>query len=299
MPRFTRFGLTLLTLGLALTGSLASAHAQTEQPGALVKVGHYTASTDFLNLSQYYQTTKRTTIRVAYVPTRHFGKRTMRTLTLPKGTIVAGSLTTRKVHNRLTPALLIYASRLSHYRLAMAQPAGYTVDPAADTDATPTVITQTAHLKAFKRVACPRYMPAYSHGDLYVGGVTAALSPEEPTATSLRVTPDGYVELLTYDQSVRAGLGFYQHPTSQAKIYQTRFNDPLRQLYVRHDLPGLNLTRVRTSGLRQYRLTIKNLHRPQHISGSPLKGIAGTFDSLYQVGGTPYYTFIGFDGASD
>lgn len=294
-----RWGLALLGVGLVLGGRAPVAHAQTEQPGALVKVGHYTASTDLLNLSQYYQTTRQTRVAVAYVPTTHFGKRVMRTLTLPKGTVVAGYLTQQKHGSRLTPALLLYASRLSHYRLATAQPAGYTVDPTADTDATPTVITGTKQLSAFKRVPCPKYMPAYSHGDLYLGGATAALSPEEPHQTSLRITPDGYVELLTYATNVRTGLGFYQQPTSQAKIYQTRFNDPYRKLYVRHALPGLHLTHVKSSGLRQYCLTLKNLHRPQHIAGDPLKGVAGTFDSLYLVGGTPYYTFIGFDGASN
>lgn len=299
-----RCHLSRLLLGIcALCGGLWSAaspvHAQTEQPGALVKVGHYTASTDFLNLSQYYRTTRSTTVRVAYVPTHHFGAPVMRSLTLPKGTVVAGYLTSQKVKNRLTPALLLYVSRLSYARLATVQPTGYTVDPTADTDNTTTVITHARHLTAFKRVPCPRYMPAYSHGDLYLGGAAAAVSPAEPTATSLRVTPDGAVEVRTYDPTVRSGLGFYQRPTSQAKITKTTFHDPIRHLYVAHDLTGLTLKHVHPRGQQQYRLTLHNLHRPQHIAGDPLKGVAGTFDSLYRIGGTPYYTFIGFDGASD
>lgn len=287
-------GLTLVTLLLASCG-LLTAHAQTEVPGSLVKVGSYTASTDYLNLSQYYQTTRTTQVRVAFVPTHGFGNQVTRQLTLPKGTTVAGYLTTQKMGTRLRPALLLYVSRLSDHLLATARPAGYTVDPTADTDNTATVITKSSHLTAFKRVTCPRYMPGYSHGDLYLGGVAAAVSPQEPTSTSLRITPDGYVELLTYDPNVREGLGFYQQPTSQAKIRRTNFHDPYRELTVDHRLSGLHLKRVGQT----YRLTLHNLHQPQHIAGQPLRGIAGTFDSLYRVGGTPYYTFIGFDGASD
>ncbi|MDT7013392.1 hypothetical protein [Levilactobacillus namurensis] len=298
MHKWLKISGAFLIAGLALMVGTPAA-AQTERPNSLVKVGHYTASSNFLNLSQYYQTTRTTTVKAAYVPTHKFGGRVMRSLTLPKGTVVAGYLTTHKVGSRLQPQLLIYTSRLSHHRLATAQPAGYTIDPTSDTDNTPTVITTARKLRAFKRVHCPRYMPAYSHGDLYAGGAAAAISPVEPTSTSVRVTPDGYVELLTYDHTVRGGLGFYQAPTSQGKITKTVFHDPYRQLYTQHALPGLRTTAVNATGTARYRLTIKNRHQPQHIIGDPLRGIAGTFDSLYLIGGVPYYTFIGYDGASN
>lgn len=297
MRTIIKWGLALLLGGLAWGGS-ALAHAQTEIPGSLVKVGHYTASTDYLNLSEYYQTTHATTITVQYRPTYHSGPIRQRQLTLPKGTTVAGYLTTQKVGAHLRPALLIYSSRLSYARLSQVQPKGYSVDPIADTDATPTVISGH-QLADFKRVPCPKYMVAYSHGDLYSGGAAAALSPNEPTDTSLRITPDGYVELLSYDANTKTDLGFYQRPDTQAKITKTDFHDPYRELYFAHDLKGFDLQRVRHTGKQQYRLTLKNLHQPQHIMGSPLRGVAGTFDSLYLINGVPYYTFIGFDGASN
>ncbi|MGP4117659.1 hypothetical protein ACS4N0_10920 [Levilactobacillus zymae] len=297
MRTFLKWGLALLC-GDIIWGGTPLAHAQTELPGSLVKVGHYTASTDYLNLSEYYQTTRKTTVTVQYRPTYHAGKTQQRRLTLPQGTTVAGYLTTQKVDTHLQQALLVYSSRLSYALLSRAQPKGYTVDPIADTDATPTVISG-AQLTAFKRVPCPKYMVAYSHGDLYAGGIAAALSPAEPTGTSLRITPDGVVELLSYDANTNANLEFYQRPDTQAKITRTNFHDPYRDLYFAHDLRGFNLRRVSRTGTQQYKLTIENLHQPQHILGNPLKGVAGTFDSLYLVSGVPYYTFIGFDGASN
>lgn len=292
-----KWGLTLLFGGLILGGG-ETAQAQTEVPGSLVKVGNYTASTDYLNLSQYYQTTRTTKVTAQFRPTYHLGKTIQRQLTLPKGTTVAGYLTTPKKGSHLKQALLIYTSRLSYHLLKTVQPKGYTVDPVDDTDATPTVITGQ-HLSAFTRVHCPKYMIAYSHGDMYLGGAAAAISPTEPTQSSIRITPDGYIELLTYDAHTQANLGFYQKPYTQAKITLTDFHDPYRDLYFAHDLKGFDLQRVNTTGNVQYKLTITNQHQPQHIRGNSLKNIAGTFDSLYLVNGIPYYTFIGFDGASN
>ena len=82
MRTIIKWGLALLLGGLAWGGS-AVAHAQTEIPGSLVKVGHYTASTDYLNLSEYYQTTHATTITVQFRPTYHTGRDQLEYMDLP------------------------------------------------------------------------------------------------------------------------------------------------------------------------------------------------------------------------
>ncbi|WP_367295742.1 hypothetical protein [Levilactobacillus yonginensis] len=283
---------------VALGGGLL-AKAQTEKPSALVKVGDYTASTDFLNLSAYYKTTKPVTVKVAYLPTYKAGQAIMQKLTLPAGITVAGNLTTTKKGSYLVPSLQLYLARLSYPALLNSAKAGYTMDPGAGAYDPQASITSTEKLAGFKRVKAPIYMPGYSHGDLYIGGAKAALSPIEPHTTSLRITPDGYVEVLKYDNKANSGLGFAQKPYSIAKITKTSFNDPYRKLYFSHDLKGVNTKRVSHSGTYQYCLTLKNLHTPQHTTGNPTKGTAGTFDSLYTIGGTKYYTFIGYDGVSD
>lgn len=298
MLELKRLALGLVTCGVIL-GLSSGAHAQTEQPSSLVKVGQYTASTDFLNLSSYYQTTRRTKIKVAYTPTYHVGHLQKNWLTLPKHTIVPGDLTMQKKGTHLVPQLQLFPARLSYQLLAKSQPQGYSVDPSGDNTASTTVVKTTRALSAFKRINCPTYMLGYSHGDLYFGGAKSALSPQEPTATSIRITPDGYVEFRRYATNTVAGLGFYQRPQGAAQIVKTDFHDPIRTLSFNSPVRGLTNHRVQVNGRTRYQLTFKNLHRPQHITGNPLTGVAGTFDSLYLVNHEPYYTFIGFDGASN
>lgn len=298
ITRIIKGCLCLLALGTVTVGSL-SGRAQTEKPSALVKVGDYRASTDFLNLSAYYQTTRPVTVKVAYVSTYKSQHTIMQKLTLPAGLTVAGNLTTTKHGSYLVPSLQLYLARLSYPALQNSAKANYTLDPGTSAYSPQATISDTTKLHAFKRVAAPDYMPGYSHGDLYIGGAKAALSPVEPTTKSIRITPDGYVEVLKYDTKANAGLGFYQKPVSLAKIVKTRFHDPNRTLYLNHPLASVKTKAITQNGQTRYRLTLKNLHTPQHIAGDPETGTAGTFDSLYSIGGTTYYTFIGYDGVSN
>jgi hypothetical protein len=288
-----------LVVGLIVGGGYLAAQAQTEKPSAIVKVGDYAASTDFLNLSAYYQTTRPVTVKVAYFPTYKSGHAIRQKLTLPTGITVAGNLTSTKSGSYLVPSLQLFLARLSYTALAGSAKPGYTIDPGASAYDPQATITDTTRLSAFKRVPAPDYMPGYSHGDLYIGGAKAALSPVEPQTKSIRVTPDGYLEVLKYDRRANTGLGFYQKPVGMGKIVKTDFKDPNRTLYFSHDIAGVKTQRVTRDGQTLYRLTLKNLHQPQHIAGNPETGTAGTFDSLYRIGGQLYYTFIGYDGVSD
>lgn len=199
----------------------------------------------------------------------------------------------------MVPSLQLYLARLSYPALAASAKPGYTIDPGASAYDPQATITDTSKLSAFKRVKAPDYMPGYSHGDLYIGGAAAAKSSVEPHTKSIRVTPDGYLEVLKYDAKANAGLGFSQKPVGLAKIVKTDFHDPNRTLYFSHAITGIHTTKVTKSGTTYYKLTLKNLHTPQHIAGNPEAGTAGTFDSLYRIGGKTYYTFIGYDGVSD
>lgn len=285
-------------MGLLISGGLLAARAQTEKPSALVKVGDYAASTDFLNLSAYYQTTRPITVKVAYFPTYKSGHAIRQKLTLPAGITVAGNLTSTKSGSYLVPSLQLFLARLSYPALANSAKPGYTIDPGTSAYDPQATITDTTKLSAFKRVKAPAYMPGYSHGDLYVGGAKAALSPLEPDSQSIRITPDGYLEVLAYDTKANTGLGFYQKPIGIGKITKTVFHDPNRTLYFSHDISGVKTTRVRHSGKAQYKVTLKNLHTPQHTTGNSENGTAGTFNSLYRISGQTYYTFIGYDGVS-
>lgn len=298
MHKFIKIGSGILALLAVICAGWQTAKAQTERPSALVKVGNFTASTDFLNLSQYYELTRTIKVKVNYVPTHKVGHAISRDLTLPVGTVVAGNLTSTKSGDFLVPSLQLYLARLSYPLIRQSAPAGYTIDPGAGAYDPQATLKATDKLTAFKRIKAPDFMPGYSHGDLYLGGAKAALSTVETTTASIRVTPDGYLEYLKYDAKANAGLGFMQKPTGMAKITKTDFHDPYRTLYFAHDISGLKTKRVSHTGLYQYRLTLKNLHDPQHNAGNEDKGFAGTFDSLYRIGGQTYFTFIGYDGVT-
>ncbi|KRL93801.1 hypothetical protein ACUIJQ_12010 [Levilactobacillus hammesii] len=298
MHKFFKFSVGLLAFLAALVVGTRPISAQTEKPSALVKVGNFTASTDFLNLSQYFELTRTIKVKVNFVPTHKVGHAISRDLTLPVGTVVAGNLTSTKSGDFLVPTLQLYLARLSYPLIQQSAPVGYTIDPGAGAYDPQATLKATDKLTAFKRISAPKFMPAYSHGDLYLGGAKAALSAEETTTASIRVTPDGYVEYMTYDDKANAGLGFMQKPTGMAKITKTSFHDPYRVLYFSHSLTGLKTKRVSHSGPYQYSLTLKNLHDPQHNAGNEDNGIAGTFDSLYRISGRTYFTFIGYDGVS-
>ncbi|MFD1548642.1 hypothetical protein [Levilactobacillus fuyuanensis] len=298
MHKFIKIGSGIIALLAVICAGWQTASAQTERPSALVKVGNFTASTDFLNLSQYYVLTRTIKVKVNYVPTHKVGHAINRDFRLPVGTVVAGNLTSTKSGDFLVPGLQLYLSRLSYPLIQQSAPVGYTIDPGAGAYDPQATLKATDKLTAFKRIKAPDFMPGYSHGDLYLGGAKAALSAVETTTSSIRVTPDGYLEYLKYDAKANAGLGFMQKPTGMAKITKTDFHDPYRVLYFAHDISGLKTKRVSHTGLYQYRLTLKNLHDPQHNAGNEDKGIAGTFDSLYHIGGHTYFTFIGYDGVT-
>ncbi|MCH5464800.1 hypothetical protein [Levilactobacillus tujiorum] len=298
MHKFSKLSIGLIAFLTTLFVGTRPISAQTEKPSALVKVGNFTASTDFLNLSQYFEVTRTIKIKVNYVPTHKVAHAISRDFTLPAGTIVAGNLTSTKSGDFLVPTLQLYLARLSYPLIHQNAPAGYTIDPGAGAYDPQATLKATDKLTAFKRISAPKFMPAYSHGDLYLGGAKAALSAEETTTASIRVTPDGYVEYLTYDTKANAGLGFMQKPTGMAKITKTDFHDPYRKLYFSQKIKGLTTKRVSHSGPYQYQLTLKNLHDPQHNAGNEDNGIAGTFDSLYRISGQTYFTFIGYDGVS-
>lgn len=298
MHKFFKIGAGIAACLAALLVGGRSSNAQTEKPSALVKVGNFTASTDFLNLSQYFEVTRTIKVKVNFVPTHKVGHALSRDLTIPAGTVVAGNLTITKSGDFLVPTLQLYLARLSYPLIQQSAPAGYTIDPGAGAYDPQATLKATDKLTAFKRISAPDFMPGYSHGDLYLGGAQAALSSEETTTASIRVTPDGYLEYMKYDAKANAGLGFMQKPTGMAKITKTDFHDPYRVLYFSHNIKGLKTKRVSHAGLYQYRVTLKNLHDPQHNAGNEDNGIAGTFDSLYRIGGKTYFTFIGYDGVS-
>ena len=165
ITRIIKGGLCLLALGTVTVGSL-SGRAQTEKPSALVKVGDYRASTDFLNLSAYYQTTRPVTVKVAYVSTYKSQHTIMQKLTLPAGLTVAGNLTTTKHGSYLVPSLQLYLARLSYPALQNSAKANYTLNPGTRTYSPQATIAETAKLHASKRTAAPASNTSTTHWNL-------------------------------------------------------------------------------------------------------------------------------------
>lgn len=269
----------LLAVGVGET----TAHAD-----ATVNIGGTTVSRSYLNIDTYYRATRAVKATVTYYQAKTEKRQYNRTITLPKGTVVAGRIIPKHqlAHGKWGNELALGQGNLNYKLLNSGAKKGYVAGG--------TVSYALTYLKKVKR---PAYMPTYSYGDLYLGGAKATLQADNQQKRVFRVTTNGYVELIARDTKAAGDAIFAGKPLHQAKIKKTRVKGATRYLYLSTKMSGTGIktTRVGKKGAYQYRLALKNLHKPQNLSyDDDDRGTVYVFDSLYAVGGVTYYTPICF-----
>ncbi|GAK48524.1 hypothetical protein LOSG293_350130 [Secundilactobacillus oryzae JCM 18671] len=113
---------------------------------------------------------------------------------------------------------------------------------------------------------------------------------------SVNITTNGYVEVHKRNTTGQPEYVYSNNPVTSAKIKKTTVKGATHYLYLGSKIKGLKTTRVGKKGAYQYRLALKNLHKPQTISSNNEDSGASSLASLYSLGGVTYYTPIGTTG---
>lgn len=274
-----------LVLGLATVTAIGLAGTTTAQAAykyRTVTIAGETVGRDHLNTSTYYKVTKTVSVKVGFKKNTDELKGYTKTMKLPKGTIVTGSIVPKHklAHGKWGDQLSFAVDNSLNYALfnrnvKKGYSAGYGI---------------AYPVSNFKKIKTPAYMPTWSYGDLYLGGAKAIGSESKRSA---QITTNGYVELHKINKKVTSDEQYTGKPYSTAKIVKTRVKGATRYLYLNGKLKGLKTVRVGKRGTYQYRLALKNRHQPQnHSSYDDDRGEYYDFYSLYSLGGVTYYTSI-------
>ncbi|MFC6179956.1 hypothetical protein [Lactiplantibacillus daowaiensis] len=259
----------ILVAGLLLGGLVGPTLAQAQAQSLTVKIGNATVSRDYLQARPYYQAKQPVKLTVTTMTSQ--GQDAVKTVTLPKGTVVSGDAMGKELW-------LNRGSQLSYQLLKRVY--------ATKTKPAPVVTTITAKKRYFQRAKTPSYMPTWSQGDLYLGGKAAV---QHFVATKVvRLTADGYLEVHTVNSTGTITV----KPTSAAKLTKTTGTKSVKNLYFSQRVKGVTMKQVAKAGKAKYRLQLKNLHQPQYTPGQSDDDIPYAYYSLYSLGGKTYYTKI-------
>lgn len=271
-----KLGLTMAAVMLGVLGLGTQASAKS----ATVKIGNNQVPRDYLYTSTFYRSTKAVTVKVTANHTD--GTFASKTVRIPKNTVVSG----QKYHitSKKQALSINHDDELSYHVLKTA----FTQHPSY----VPSVRDLTVSPAAFKQVKRPVYLPTWSHGDLYLGGKSAI--GKLTSKRQVQVTSDGYLEIHKYVATTGTAT---PKPLQSAKINRTQVKGATRYLYFSHKIKGLTLKHVAKRGQVQYRLTMKNLHQPQHRAGFSDDDMPGVYYSLYKLGSQTYFTPISDDTA--
>ncbi|SMS13102.1 hypothetical protein [Levilactobacillus zymae] len=234
----------------------------------------------------YYRTTKKVTVSApfdAYVSGMLKSK-----ITLPKGTIVAGTLSTQRTKGKTTKVLDLATSRLSANLLKPGYQRGLWAGQETAT---------TKSTAAFTRVKRPAYLPRYgSAGDLYLGSTTKALLAGGIAKQSVQLTTNGYVEVRQNAVTGR-DTEYRAQPKTSVKIQRTTIKGHTRYLYLAKKLSGFKTTKVKSHGKTQYRLALVNPQKTYAVDSDP-EGDEDSSLSYYgflTLGGKTFYTSYSLD----
>lgn len=233
-----------------------------------------------LTKNKYYRITKRLKLSTAF--TTYLDMGAIKTITtLPKGTIVEGNHT----HSQM----LIGTNLLSQNILNP----GYkqTLWTATDGSVTKKVST----VSAFQRVKRPAYLPKNgSHGDLYLGGVSALRRHNIGLAKqTVQLTSNGYVEVRNNDTTGEPAE-YRAKPQVSVKIKRTIVKGHTRYLYLVRSLKGFKTTKVSYHGTTQYRLAFTNQRKTYaEPNYSEEWNLAPSYYGLMTFGGKTFYTPYG------
>jgi len=225
------------------------------------------------NRDKFYRTKRPVKIKVAY--SAYYGVDNFsQTVTIPKGTVVAGNQYSKKT-------LTIYSNRLNSRLLKPIYDRGFYPQEGWR--------SIKANATDFQRVKRPNYLPTWSDGALYLGANQAISNQDVKRSTlSLQITPNGYVEV-RQNTSTAPLTTYYARPTPSVKIQRTMVKHHTRYLYLAKPLKGLKTTKVTTKGKPQYRLALTNQHKYRYARLEE----SVNYCALYTAGGKTFYTKIG------
>ncbi|MFC6259842.1 hypothetical protein [Levilactobacillus fujinensis] len=269
---------TLCLIIAAFTVGAAGLGTQAQAKSSAVKIGKVMVPREYLHTNTFYRAKKAVTIKITANHTD--GTYATKTVKIPKNTVVSG----RKINlNSKDQTLWInLRNELSYHVLktAFTQHPGYV----------PSVQNLSVSPQAFKKVKRPVSLPTWSYGDFYLGGKSAIA--KSTTTQEFQFTSDGYLEIHKY---VAANGTTTPRPTQSAKIKRVQVSGSTRYYYFSKKIKGLTLKHVTQHGQKQYRLTVRNLHQPQHRAGFSDDDIPGTYYSLYKLGSKTTFTPIAED----
>lgn len=247
-------------------------------PTKLLTKNAFTKVSKKLVQNQYYRTKKSVKINVPFTTYLSMGVINVPT-TLPAGTIVEGEKSSKW--------LLINSAYLSQRVLHP----GYHQGLWADKDNRGVASTLA---KNFKHVRHPGYLPKrISHGDLYLGGLSAIRHSAALSKQSVQITSDGYVEV-RQNQPWADAIVYTAKPSTSVKIKRTRINGHTRYLYLAKPLKGFKTTKVRYYGKKQYRLSFVNQQKSYAvIINDDTQDVPITYYGVMRFGGKTFYTPYG------
>lgn len=206
----------------------------------------------------YYRTTKKVRVRAPF--DAYVSGTLKKTITLPKGTVVAGQVVSQRQRGKTVKSMQVVTNRLSTKRLAP----GYKKGLWAGQDA-----ATTKHYQSFARVKRPAYMPKNgSAGDLYLGSSTKPITAGKLAKRSVVITTDGYVEVHHNDPAGRK-TEYRAKPKTSVKIKRTTIKGHTRYLYLAKKLSGFKTKKVHYHGKAQYRLALFNPQKTYAVNFDP------------------------------
>ncbi|WP_252904023.1 hypothetical protein [Secundilactobacillus oryzae] len=113
----------------------------------------------YLNIDTYYKTNKATKAKIFYDKVSSGQSGYSKTVTLPKGTIVASDLGKNS-------KFYFYENRLNYGLVNKYAKKGYVVGAHS--------YGVSVSPSSFKKISTPSYLPTWSYGNLYLGGASAA-----------------------------------------------------------------------------------------------------------------------------
>ncbi|WP_283678430.1 hypothetical protein [Lentilactobacillus sp. Marseille-Q4993] len=248
----------------------------------------------------YYRTNRVIKIPVMLVNTAN-KERVHKTLTIPKGTIVAAKMNTywnSKIHKNNDYRVDYYGDSLSYKirKTVLTKGLRFYDSGLGSQDV-------KYHKGQLTKVSRPGYELPYSFGDLQYGSLPKLSKLNVPAKYSdkLQITSDGYLEYYKANPKlvdVNAYLGEYPNkPVSIAKITATKQKGDSRYLYTKTHVKGVSDKHIRKTGSYRYRLRITNLHKPtDRYSYTDGDYYMSEWFSTYSIGGKKAYTQIGTDG---
>lgn len=227
--------------------------------------------------NQYYQAKRSVKVKIPFTTYLNAGD-INKTVVLPAGTVING--------DKNSKWLTINGAYLSQKFLKV----GYHQGLWADAEHWPT----SALSKDFKPVKHPSYLPkSISHGDLYLGSLSAIQHYDSLSKQSIQITSDGYVEI--HQNHPWGSITEYQgQPTVSVKINRTRIKGHTRYLYLAKPLNGFKTTKVRYHGKHQYRIAFVNQQKTYSESRKTEDhDLPAQYYGIISFGGKTFYTPYG------